>query len=59
MAGALVLALAQNLLIAVDLGGLVRGPAWYLPPQFREYVAVGALVLVLLVRPAGLMGSGR
>jgi branched-subunit amino acid ABC-type transport system permease component len=59
VAGALVLALAQNLPIAVDLGALVRGPSWYLPPQFREYVAVGALVLVLLVRPAGLMGSGR
>jgi branched-subunit amino acid ABC-type transport system permease component len=57
VAGALVLALAQNLLIVVDLGALVHGPSWYLPPQFREYVAVGALVLVLLVRPAGLMGQ--
>jgi branched-subunit amino acid ABC-type transport system permease component len=57
VAGALVLALAQNLLIVVDLGVLVHGPSWYLPPQFREYVAVGALVLVLLVRPAGLMGQ--
>jgi branched-chain amino acid transport system permease protein len=59
VAGALVLALAQNLLIAIDLGALVRGPSWYLPPQFRDYVAVGALVLVLLVRPAGLVGRGR
>ena len=58
-AGALVLALAQNLLIAVDLGALVRGPSWYLPPQFRDYVAVAALVLVLLVRPAGLMSRPR
>ena len=58
-AGALVLALAQNLLIAVDLGALVRGPSWYLPPQFRDYIAVAALVLVLLVRPAGLMSRPR
>jgi branched-subunit amino acid ABC-type transport system permease component len=59
VAGAFVLALAQNLLIAVDLGAVVRGQSWYLPPQFRDYVAVGALVLVLLVRPTGLVGRGR
>lgn len=57
VAGALVLATAQNLLIAVDWGALAGGPPWYLPPQFRDHVAVAALVLVLLVRPAGLLGA--
>ena len=59
--GALLLSLAQNLLIAIDFGALVAAGPWYLPTQFRDYVAVVALVLVLLIRPQGLaaVGTGR
>jgi branched-subunit amino acid ABC-type transport system permease component len=49
--GALVLSLAQNLLIYVDFGALLGGESWQIPTQFRDYVAVLALVLVLLLRP--------
>jgi branched-subunit amino acid ABC-type transport system permease component len=50
--GALVLSLAQNVMIAVDFGALVGGESWYVPSQFRDYVAVLAMVVVLLLRPA-------
>ena len=56
VAGALILALAQNLLITIDFGALVASGPWYLPTEFRDYVAVSALVLVLLLRPHGLVG---
>jgi branched-chain amino acid transport system permease protein len=56
VAGALLLSLAQNALIAIDFGSLVASGAWYLPSQFRDYVAVSALVLVLLIWPRGLAG---
>jgi branched-subunit amino acid ABC-type transport system permease component len=50
--GALVLSLAQNVMIAVDFGSLVGGESWYVPSQFRDYVAVLAMVVVLILRPA-------
>jgi branched-subunit amino acid ABC-type transport system permease component len=56
VAGALILSLAQNALIAIDFGAIVASGTWYLPTQFRDYVAVSALVLVLLIRPRGLAG---
>jgi branched-subunit amino acid ABC-type transport system permease component len=59
VAGAGVLSLAQNALIAVDLGALVAATSWHLPTQFRDYVAVAALVLMLLLRPQGLAGRPR
>ena len=49
--GALVLSLAQNLLISVDFGTLFAADSWYVPTQFRDYIAVGALVVILLLRP--------
>lgn len=49
--GALVLSLAQNFAIAIDFGSLLTGTPWYLPTQFRDAIAVGALVLVLILRP--------
>jgi len=48
--GALVLSLAQNLLIGVDLGGLVGLGSWSVPTRFRDFIAVGAMVLILLLR---------
>jgi branched-subunit amino acid ABC-type transport system permease component len=51
--GALVLSLAQNLLIDVDFGSLVSDTPWSVPTQFREFVAVGAMVLILLLRRSG------
>lgn len=56
VAGALILSLLQNLMISVDFGALVGGESWYIHSQFRDYVAVSALVLVLLLRPQGLAG---
>ena len=53
VAGALALSLAQNWLIAIDFGALVgAASSWYVPTQFRDAIAVAALVLVLLIRPA-------
>jgi len=50
--GALVLSLAQNVLIAVDFGSLVGADPWFVPSQYRDYIAVLAMVVVLLLRPA-------
>ena len=50
--GALVLSLAQNFLIAVDFGSLVGADPWFVPSQYRDYIAVLAMVVVLLLRPA-------
>ncbi len=49
--GALALSLAQNLLIGVDFGSLLGSGSWAVPTQFRDTVAVGAMVLILLLRP--------
>jgi branched-subunit amino acid ABC-type transport system permease component len=57
VAGALILSLAQNLLISVDFGSLLSGSSWYVPTQFRDFIAVAALVFLLLLRPAGLAGK--
>jgi branched-subunit amino acid ABC-type transport system permease component len=50
-AGAMALSLAQNLLISVDFGALISGQSWSVPSQFRDFIAVGAMVLILLLRP--------
>ena len=49
--GALVLSLVQNVIIAVDFGTLVTGESWFVPSQFRDYLAVLAMVVVLILRP--------
>jgi branched-subunit amino acid ABC-type transport system permease component len=54
VAGALVLSLAQNLLISIDFGSLLAHTTWYVPTQFRDFIAVGALVVLLLLRPRSL-----
>ena len=54
--GALILSLAQNLLISVDFGSLVSTDSWYVPTQFRDFIAVGALVVLLLLRPRAIAG---
>jgi branched-subunit amino acid ABC-type transport system permease component len=48
--GALALSLVQNILIDVDFGSLVLRTRWSVPTQFRDFVAVGAMVLILLLR---------
>ncbi|MBN8997507.1 MAG: branched-chain amino acid ABC transporter permease [Rhizobiales bacterium] len=50
--GAFVLSLAQNVVIAVDFGSLLGGDPWFVPSQFRDYIAVLAMVVVLVLRPA-------
>ena len=50
--GALVLSLAQNFAIAVDFGSLLGRAPWFIPSQFRDYIAVLAMVVVLFLRPA-------
>jgi len=54
--GALILSLAQNLLISIDFGSLLSDTSWYVPTQFRDFIAVGALVVLLLLRPGTLFG---
>lgn len=56
--GAFVLSLAQNVLIVVDFGALLGGDPWYIPSQFRDFVAVLAMVVVLLIRPASARRAG-
>jgi len=46
------------------LGGLILGllqtyAGWWLGPNFNNIVAFGALLLVLIVRPAGLLGRAQ
>lgn len=48
--GAVILSFAQNFLIWIDFGSLFFGEPWHIPTQFRDYVAVLALVIVLLLR---------
>jgi branched-subunit amino acid ABC-type transport system permease component len=50
--GALALSLVQNILIDVDFGSLLSDTPWSVPTQFRDFVAVGAMVLILLLRRA-------
>lgn len=61
--GAFLLALAQNLMVAIDFGSLFGGAPWFLPTQFKDLVAVLALVTVLLFnlqgRLAGIGGRRR
>jgi branched-subunit amino acid ABC-type transport system permease component len=48
--GAFVLSFAQNFLIWIDFGLMFGGESWHIPTQFRDYAAVLALVIVLLLR---------
>ncbi len=57
--GALALSLAQNLLISVDLGSLLTGQPWSVPTQFRDFIAVGTMVLILLLRRRGATAQAR
>jgi branched-subunit amino acid ABC-type transport system permease component len=57
--GALALSLAQNLLISVDLGAYVSDTSWSVPTQFRDFIAVGAMVLILVLRPRSLARAVR
>ena len=50
--GAFLLSLAQNVAIAVDFGSLLGRDPWFIPSQFRDYIAVLAMVVVLILRPA-------
>lgn len=54
--GAVILSLAQNILISVDFGMIFSDHSWYLPSQQRDFIAVAALILVLLFRPHGVVG---
>ena len=56
VAGAIILALAQNVLISIDFGAIFFSEPWFLPSQQRDFIAVAALVLMLLLRPHGMAG---
>ncbi len=47
--GALVLSLAQNVLIGVDFGSMIFATPWSVPTQFRDFIAVGAMTVILLL----------
>lgn len=59
VAGACILSLAQNIAIGVDLGELVGGASFLIPTQFRDVIAVGAMMLVLMLRPRARVGGAR
>jgi len=56
--GACILSLAQNIAIGVDFGALFTSGSWFLPSQFRDTIAVAAMVLVLCLRPRHHRSSG-
>lgn len=55
--GAVVLSFAQNFLIWIDFGSLFFGEPWHIPTQFRDYAAVLALVIVLLMKSGSAAGK--
>ncbi|MCW6509669.1 branched-chain amino acid ABC transporter permease [Lichenifustis flavocetrariae] len=58
VAGACILSLAQNIAIGVDFGAVLSSRSWFLPSQFRDTIAVAAMVLVLCFRPRQLRSGG-
>ena len=57
--GAIILSLAQNFLIWIDFGSIFFGEPWHIPTQFRDYVAVLALLIVLLLKSRRSAGAKR
>ena len=57
--GAIVLSFAQNFLIWIDFGSLFFGEPWHIPTQFRDYIAVLALLLVLLLKSSRAGGEKK
>jgi branched-subunit amino acid ABC-type transport system permease component len=58
VAGACLLALAQNIVLAVNFGALLGNPhGWYIPTDYKDVIALTALILTLLIRPAGLFAA--
>lgn len=57
--GAIVLSFAQNFLIWIDFGSLFFGEPWRIPTQFRDYIAVLALLIVLLLKSGRVGGAKR
>jgi branched-subunit amino acid ABC-type transport system permease component len=53
--GALLVATVQNLLLYVDWGR-VFGTHWHVAATYKSGLAIAVLVLVLLIRPQGLLG---
>ena len=58
MIGAFLLALAQNLVIATDFGSLLGSASWFVDTRYKSAVALGVLVIVVLVRPRGILARG-
>lgn len=54
---AALLALVENVALSVDFGSLVGGNA-FIPVNYRPAVGFLALVIVMLVRPEGILGFG-
>jgi len=58
VAGAGLLALAQNIVLALNFGPLVGNPhGSYIPTDYKDVIALGALIFTLLIRPAGLFAA--
>lgn len=57
--GALVLSLAQNVLIGVDFGSMIFATPWSVPTQFRDFIAVGAMTVILLFQRSKLGREAR
>lgn len=57
--GAIVLSFAQNLLVWIDFGMIFTGKPWHIPTQFRDYIAVLALLIVLLMKSSRSTGGKK
>lgn len=53
---ALLIALLENAILKVDFGHLVGSSSYFIPVSYRMSVSFVLLVMMLLVRPQGLMG---
>jgi branched-subunit amino acid ABC-type transport system permease component len=60
VAGAGLLALAQNIVLAVNFGALAGSSrGWYIPTDYKDVIALAALIVTLLIRPLGLFAARR
>ncbi len=65
MAGAVVLGFAENIGLAINWGpafgalGLTAAPYVFIPTGYKAAIPFSLLILVLLLRPQGLMGAAR
>ncbi len=51
--GGYLIGMAENILIAIPFGG------WYIPSSYKDAIAFIILILILYIRPSGLLGARK